>query len=254
MPESLVMRFKSILLGATFCVAMTPVYAGGSRLPYGFSPCRQDSAGRTGVLTVVATTDRRCTISIPTQGQWKVRPGQPAYLRLPEGVAVLHIKDQSPDPEWPHTDTVHVSAAMLGLVTTFVVHYGSHTRGAVPTALDTFMDLRALSDPGEPGKYDADIDTEVPVYDGGEAAMYLFIAKEVTYPEADRRSGIEGRVVLQLDVDRSGTVRSVSTIQSVSATLDAEARRVALMLHFIPARRKGRAIPAMIQVPVTFKL
>lgn len=75
------------------------------------------------------------------------------------------------------------------------------------------------------------------------------------YPEAARRRGQQGRVVLQVDVSAQGTPVGVSVAQSSGfASLDHAALRAVEQWRFVPATRGGTPLPAVAEVPVRFQL
>jgi periplasmic protein TonB len=74
------------------------------------------------------------------------------------------------------------------------------------------------------------------------------------YPRDLQESGIEGRVVVQFIVDQNGRVEPGS-IKVVSATQDGfvEATRTALQeFRFKPAKRQGRTVRQVVNLPVTW--
>ncbi len=75
------------------------------------------------------------------------------------------------------------------------------------------------------------------------------------YPLWARRAGIEGRVLLTVQVGADGrpTTARVSET-SGNARLDEIARSAVLGWRFEPARRNGRPTAAAVTVPITFSL
>lgn len=75
------------------------------------------------------------------------------------------------------------------------------------------------------------------------------------YPRAARRGGIEGRVVLRVLVNPSGTADEV-LVRSSSGhdALDEAARATVARWRFVPARMGERAVSAWVLVPVSFHL
>ena len=80
-------------------------------------------------------------------------------------------------------------------------------------------------------------------------------APELTYPEAARREGYEGKVVLRVLVGTEGVASNVTVVESSGyAVLDEAATESVFRMKFSPARtRSGRAVMAPIQVPVDFR-
>jgi protein TonB len=81
------------------------------------------------------------------------------------------------------------------------------------------------------------------------------IAPQVTYPEAARREGYEGKVVLRVLVGTEGIASSATVVESSGhAVLDEAATESVFRMKFSPAQaRSGRAVMAPIQVPVDFR-
>jgi protein TonB len=82
------------------------------------------------------------------------------------------------------------------------------------------------------------------------------IAAAIEYPAIARRSGIEGRVILELFVDRTGIVQQVRVVQENppgrgfgEAAIKAFSGR-----RLSPARANGEAVSCRFRWPVTFKL
>ena len=68
-------------------------------------------------------------------------------------------------------------------------------------------------------------------------------------------SNIQGRVVVQFVVDKTGKVGEVTVIRSVDKELDREAVRVCKSLpKFVPGRQNGQPVSVWYTLPVTFKL
>ncbi len=75
------------------------------------------------------------------------------------------------------------------------------------------------------------------------------------YPLAARRLGLEGRVLLRVEVDRTGAVKHVAiTKSSGHRLLDEAARRAMDKWRFLPAMVNGEAASGAVDVPVSFRL
>ncbi|HRY28786.1 MAG TPA: TonB family protein [Elusimicrobiota bacterium] len=74
------------------------------------------------------------------------------------------------------------------------------------------------------------------------------------YPESERRAGREGQVVLDLHIDRQGSVTAVDVVTSAGAAFDAAAEKVIRLARFSPAKVETRAVPVKIRQTVAFQL
>ncbi|MBI4183311.1 MAG: energy transducer TonB [Proteobacteria bacterium] len=75
------------------------------------------------------------------------------------------------------------------------------------------------------------------------------------YPVAARRRGIEGRVLLRVEVSPQGRAAEVAVIESSGhALLDEAAQRAVSRWSFEPARAGGVPVPGSIEIPVVFRL
>ena len=96
---------------------------------------------------------------------------------------------------------------------------------------------------------------QMPEFPGGMEALVNFLQENVKYPEVATKNNIQGRVLVQFIVDKTGQVGDVKVVRSVSEELDAEAIRVVKsMPHFIPGRQDGKAVSVWFTLPISFKL
>ena len=96
---------------------------------------------------------------------------------------------------------------------------------------------------------------QMPQFPGGEAALMKFLQTHINYPPMAAENNVQGRVVVQFVVDKTGKVGEVKIVRSVDKDLDKEAARVCASLpKFIPGRQNGQAVPVWYTLPVTFKL
>lgn len=96
---------------------------------------------------------------------------------------------------------------------------------------------------------------QMPHFRGGEAALMKYLQENVVYPPEAIKNRIQGKVVVQMLIDKAGSVSEVKVVRSVHELLDAEAVRVVKTLpKFFPGRSLGKAISVWYTLPVTFKL
>ena len=74
------------------------------------------------------------------------------------------------------------------------------------------------------------------------------------YTEDARRRGLKGEVLLEIVVQRDGTVGDVRILQSLGNGLDQSAVEAVRQWRFAPARRLGAPVAALVEVAVEFRL
>ena len=96
---------------------------------------------------------------------------------------------------------------------------------------------------------------QMPTFPGGEAELMKWLRDHIQYPTVAMENNIQGRVVVQFVVTKTGKVGEVKVVRSVDRDLDKEAIRVCKSLpDFIPGRMNGQAVNVWYTLPVQFKL
>lgn len=93
-------------------------------------------------------------------------------------------------------------------------------------------------------------DGDAPEIVGGLGALYLHIQ----YPEAARRNGIQGRLVLEFTVLTDGTTDHVRVLKPLHPLCDSAAVRALRTVRFAPGTREGKPVPVRMTLPVRFQL
>lgn len=76
-----------------------------------------------------------------------------------------------------------------------------------------------------------------------------------TYPEMARSAGIEGRVVIAVVIDTTGSISSATVMSSSgNSMLDAAAMDAARGFRFTPAYQRDRPVPVQTAIPFSFRL
>lgn len=91
---------------------------------------------------------------------------------------------------------------------------------------------------------------ESPELIGGMAALQ----KSVEYPKMARKTGIEGRVIVQFVVDEDGNVQDPKVISGVHSLLNKAAIEAVKKQKFKPGKQRGRPVKVQMSLPVTFTL
>ena len=83
---------------------------------------------------------------------------------------------------------------------------------------------------------------------------YSAILENVVYPESAQLAGIEGTVIVQAFVSKSGGAGSTEILHGVTAELNHSAGYAIQRTRFLPASRRGRPVVVWISIPVNFRL
>ncbi len=96
---------------------------------------------------------------------------------------------------------------------------------------------------------------QMPQFPGGEAELMKYLSKNIKYPTMAMENNIQGRVVVQFVVTKTGSIGEVKVVRSVDRDLDKEAIRVCKSLpKFTPGKMNGQAVNVWYTLPVNFKL
>ena len=96
---------------------------------------------------------------------------------------------------------------------------------------------------------------QMPTFPGGDAALMKYLSSHIQYPTMAAENNVQGKVVVQFVVTKTGKVGEVKVVRSVDKDLDREAVRVCKSLpNFVPGRQNGQPVSVWYTLPVTFKL
>jgi protein TonB len=96
------------------------------------------------------------------------------------------------------------------------------------------------------------VGAEIPVaayYEGGQEAMYAFIAKELKYPLLAKRNRMQGRCIISFTLNPDGNIQGLRIVKQVGGGTGEEAARVVRLLKF-----KKPEYPILTSLPIDFKL
>ena len=96
----------------------------------------------------------------------------------------------------------------------------------------------------------------MPSFPGGDVALMKFIKDNMIYPPEALKNRIEGKVIIQFVVTKTGKVGKIKVARSVNKKLDQEAvRLIKLLPDFSPGRNNvGEPVNVWYILPVIFKL
>lgn len=93
------------------------------------------------------------------------------------------------------------------------------------------------------------------VFPGGDMELINWIYTHLKYPEEALKDSIEGRVVVQFVVEKTGKVGEVKIIRSPNPIFDQAAIDVVKTLpDFIPGKKEGKPADCYFTLPIRFKL
>lgn len=97
---------------------------------------------------------------------------------------------------------------------------------------------------------------QMPVYPKGQEGMMKYLTETVKYPAEAQAKGVSGNVLVQFVVKKNGKISNFKVVRGVDPTLDEEALRAVKGIpgKWIPGREKGKKVPVLFTIPVSFKL
>ncbi len=126
---------------------------------------------------------------------------------------------------------------------------------AAPQADDVKAEVQAPQETEPQSKKVYNSVEQMPEFPGGVAAMMRYLQENIKYPPEAAKNDIEGRVIVQFIIDKTGEVGDVKVVRPVSEELDAEAVRVVKSFpKFEPGRQDGEAVAVWYTLPISFKL
>lgn len=96
----------------------------------------------------------------------------------------------------------------------------------------------------------------MPAFKGGQTEMLNFIAGNMQYPQDAREAGLAGISVVSFIVETNGTLSDISMVKKLSASTDAEARRLAKLTEgkWSIGTQKGKPTRVRYTLPIRFSL
>ncbi|MFH0735021.1 MAG: energy transducer TonB [bacterium] len=92
-------------------------------------------------------------------------------------------------------------------------------------------------------------------YPHGIDALLKFISDNLTYPEQAKKAAIQGKVLVQYEVETNGEVTNVKILRGIGFGCDEEAVRIVkLMPNWYPAKYEGKYFKMSMAMPIVFKL
>lgn len=209
----------------------------------------------------VAVTTAVELSSIQTKKQAKVEKKAPVKIEQPKQVekvkssikftapVIKKDEDVKPEEEMKNQDDLQKTKTTIGA---FTVVGNDEVDGEVLKAKE---EIAQPEPPKEVENKVFDVVEEQPSFPGGQGALMQWLRDNIKYPVIAAENGIEGRVIVQFVVSKSGSISNVNVVRGVDPSLDKEAVRVVSnMPNWTPGKQNGTTVNVRYTLPVTFKL
>jgi protein TonB len=96
---------------------------------------------------------------------------------------------------------------------------------------------------------------DAPSPKGGMAEFYKYVAQNIEYPKQARKMSVEGKVILQVTIDKDGSLTDIQVLKGIGAGCDEEAVKVVKESpKWNPGKQRGRPVKVKMTVPIMFRL
>lgn len=164
----------------------------------------------------------------------------------PENYTSGNTNTNTEQPEAGTSDTHEVNA-----VTTVPAETPVVTDEQIRKEIDRETDISQSDDK----EYSMGVIEQKPEFPGGESALYDYLSSHINYPAQAAEEGVQGRVIVQFTITKTGKIENVSVVRGRHPALDKEALRVVKsMPNWTPGRQDGRAVNVQHTLPITFRL
>ena len=198
---------------------------------------------------------------IQTKKQPKVEKKAPVKIEQPKQVervkssikftAPVIKKDEEvkPEEEMKNQDDLQKTKTTIGA---FNVQGNDEVGGEVLKAKE---EIAQPEPPKEEENKVFDVVEEQPSFPGGQGALMSWLSENIKYPVIAAENGVQGRVIVQFVVSKTGSISDVKVVRGVDPSLDREAVRVvSAMPKWTPGRQNGTTVNVRYTLPVTFRL
>lgn len=186
---------------------------------------------------------------MPEMEQEVIAPEEVANEQQVTNILVTEDENFEEDKKVKNTDEVMENASMIGQV--------DFTEGVEDQNKTHIVDqVVAEVKPVEEEKiYNIATVEQQPEFPGGQSAMYKWLSDHINYPPAAAEEGVQGKVIVEFVVSKSGKVENVRVLRGRHQALDKEALRVVkAMPNWNPGRNNGQPVKVTYTLPVSFKL
>ena len=208
----------------------------------------------------VAVTTAVELSQIQTKKEAKVEKKAPVKIEPPKPVekvkssikftapVIKKDEDVKPEEEMKNQDDLQKTKTTIGA---FNVVGNDEVGGEVLKAKE---EIAQPEPPKEEENKVFDVVEEQPSFPGGQGALMQWLRDNIKYPVIAAENGIEGRVIVQFVVSKTGSISDVRVARGVDPSLDREAVRVvSSMPNWTPGKQNGTSVNVRYTLPVTLK-
>jgi periplasmic protein TonB len=98
--------------------------------------------------------------------------------------------------------------------------------------------------------YAQDKSEKMPSIKGGMCEL----TKNIKYPEAAKKDGVKGKVLIKAVIDENGNVVESTVVKGVTEELNTAAIKAVEMTKFVPGVKNGINVKTEVTIPINFKL
>jgi protein TonB len=100
-----------------------------------------------------------------------------------------------------------------------------------------------------------DFVSDMPMYEGGDDALYRFIENELQYPEQYKKDGIEAVALVSFIIDSTGVIHQAKVENTIDKPFEEEALRIiAKMPNWQAGLENGKPVNVRYVLPIEFEL
>ena len=189
------------------------------------------------------------TFELPPEPEEIIAPEEVANEQQVTAILVTEDENYEEDKQVKNQDEVLDNASMIGTVDV--------TEGVEDLKKTRIIDQVIQEEkPVEDDQvYNMAMVEQQPEFPGGTQAMYKWLSDHINYPAVAAEEGVQGKVIVEFVVSKTGAVENVRVLRGRHPALDKEAVRVVkAMPKWNPGRNNSNPVKVTYTLPVTFKL
>ncbi len=189
------------------------------------------------------------TFELPPEPEEIITPEEVANEQQVTNILVTEDENYEEEKQVKNTEEVMDNMAMLGQLN---VSEGVDDLNKTHIVDQVIAEEKPVV---EDKVYNMAMVEQTPEFPGGTQALYKWLSDHINYPSVAAEEGVQGRVIVEFVVSKTGDVENVHVLRGRHPALDKEAVRVVKgMPKWNPGRNNGQPVKVTYTLPVTFKL